>query len=185
MISSGLEGGLLSLTKLLLKSRHSRKYILPIKLSSRLTPWEPRPRVLHPPLTHSIILRSWMVKVPDTHLQMVLLHLSLVLKGVRLLLHLFPLVLTCTNRDVIMEDLLLIPLRPPPSVGSGLITEDVSRKIIVHLNGVIFNSFPSPWYQFLFFRFYCAFPFTFFFTCIVRSLPLCFHCNYTCAVLCF
>ena len=87
-----------------------------------------------------------MVKVQDTHLQMVHLHLSLDLKGVQLLLHLFPSILTSTNQDIILEDLLLIPLRLLPSVG----TKDIaSPKKIVHLNGVASNSFPFFFFCFV------------------------------------
>lgn len=99
---------------------------------------------------------------------MVHLHLSLDLKGVQLLLHLFPSILTSTNQDIILEDLLLIPLRLLPSVG----TKDIaSPKKIVHLNGVASNSFP-----FFLFCFGCAFLHLPLFNFLHRrSLSLCFY----------
>ena len=58
-----------------------------------------------------------------------------------------------------MVDFLLMPLKPLPFVGSGLIAKNTSsHKKIVHLNGSAPNSFPSsfrlcfppfPFYSFL------------------------------------
>lgn len=112
-----------------------------------------------------------MVKVQDTHLQMVLLRRSLGLKGVQLLLRLFPSIPTSTNQDAILEDLLLIPLRPLLSVGSGLITKDIAshqKKLYTWMEWA-----PTPFFSFFFGCAFLHLPLLSFLH--HRSLSLCFY----------
>lgn len=108
---------------------------------------------------------------------MVPLHLSLGLKGVQLLPRLFRLV-TSTSRDAIMGDLLLIPLRLLPFVGSGLMSHSRKR---------LYTWMERPLTPFLFLFWLRSLHLHFFFSflhCQV-SFALLLHCYHTHAVCVF